>query len=62
LLSSITGSFVTSFNKFLLEHNLDYWFLGTSYFLCADISDGDYGCSLFSDQSLLLLVNVFYQH
>ena len=36
-------------HKFLLECNLDYWFLGTSYFICVDILDGDYGCSLFSD-------------
>jgi hypothetical protein len=61
LLSLIIRSSVTSFNKFLLECNLDYWFLSTSYFVCVEISGGDYGCFLFSDWSLLLPVNVFYQ-
>jgi len=42
LLSLIICSFVTSCNKFLFAHNLDYWFLGTSYFVYVDISDHEY--------------------
>jgi len=37
-----------------MARNLDYNFLGTSYFVCVDTSDGDYGCSLFSDRSVII--------
>ena len=62
LLTLIICLFVTSFNNFLFACNLDYWFLGTSYFIYVDILDGDYGCSLYSDRSSLMSVCVFYQH
>jgi hypothetical protein len=37
-----------------VARNLDYRFLGTSYFVCVDISDGDRGFSLFSDRSVII--------
>jgi len=52
--------FGTNFNKLLFACNLDYWFLGTSYFVYIDISDGDYGCSLFSDQSFIIVGECFF--
>jgi hypothetical protein len=51
--------FVTSYNKFLFASNLVYWFLGTSYFVYVDILDGEYGCSLFSDQSFIIVGECF---
>jgi hypothetical protein len=53
LLTLIICSFVTRFNNFLFARNLDYWFLGTFYFIYADILDGDYGFSLFSHCSFI---------
>jgi hypothetical protein len=38
-LSQVLTSFVA--------RNLGYWFVGTSYFVYVDVSDGDYGCSFF---------------
>jgi len=37
-----------------MARNLDYRFLDTSYFVCVDMSDGDCGCSLFSDRSVII--------
>jgi len=34
--------------------NLDYWFLDSYYFVYFDISNVDYGYSLFSDQSFII--------
>ena len=48
-------SFGTNFNKFLFARNLDYWFFGTSFFVYIDMSDGDSGCSLFSDRSFIIV-------
>jgi len=41
LLSLIMRSFIIRFYV-LFARNLAYWFLDTSYFVYADISDGDY--------------------
>ena len=55
----IICSFVTSFSKFLFGRNLDYWFLASSDFVYVDISDDDYGYSLFSDQSFIIVGECF---
>ena len=52
-------SFDTGFSKFLFGHNLDYWFLGSSDFAYVDIADGDYGCSLFSDRTFIVVGECF---
>ena len=59
MLSLIVCSFVTNYNKFLFAHNLGYWFLGTSYFAYIDISDGECECSLFYDQSFIIVGECF---
>ena len=43
---------MTSFNKFIFERSLDYWFLEISYFQYVDIWDGGYGCPLLYDRSV----------
>ena len=50
---------VTAYNKFLFASNLGYWFPGTSYFVYVDISDSEYGCSLFSDRSFIIVGECF---
>ena len=59
MLSLIICSFVTSYNKFLFARNLGCWFLGTSYLVYGDISDGECECSLFSDQSFIIVGGCF---
>ena len=54
LLSLTVRPFVTNFRKFLFACNLDYWFLGASYFVFVDISDGDNGGSLCCDRSFII--------
>jgi len=61
LLSLIICPFVTSFSEFLFARNLDYWFLGTSYFVYIDISDSEYGGSLFSDWSFIVVGECFFR-
>jgi hypothetical protein len=61
LSSLVICSFVTSFSKLLFAINLEYWFLGTSDFVCVDISDGD-RMFLFLIGGLLLSANMLYQH
>jgi hypothetical protein len=58
--SLIICSFVTSSNKVLFAHNLDYWFIDTSCFVYADVSDGDCGCSLFSDRCFVVVGDILY--
>jgi len=41
LLSVTVRPFVTSYRKLLFTCNLDYWSLGTSFFVYVDISDVD---------------------
>jgi len=54
LLSLTVRPSVTSFRKFLFACNLNYWFLGTSYFVYVDISDGDCGFPLCCDRSFIV--------
>ena len=53
-LSLTVRPFVTSFRKFLFACNLYYCFLGTSYFVFIDTSDGDCGGSLCCDRSFII--------